>query len=297
VPHWGDESVLDKHWVGARNKGIKSALTLFTQDCTSKLILYTQADIRRREADDQVLAFVRFWRSLAKSVAPTLVFDSRFTSYPQLARLDRQNIRFITLRRRGADLIRQAEAQPASAWTQVTIPHDKRKFPRPFVLESRVELPGFARPMRQIIMRGTGHEKPTFLITNDFRAAIEMIIGRYARRWNVENTIAEAVKFFHLNALSSPILVKVHFDVVLTMIADTLYYLLAQRLRGFEECNASQIFRHFIRGKGQVTVTASEVLVRYPKRAHNPLLRAVPWSKLPEQVSWLGDRRLRLLWQ
>jgi hypothetical protein len=297
VPHWGDESVLDKHWVGARNKGIKSALTLFTQDCTSKLILYTQADIRRREADDQVLAFVRFWRSLAKSVAPTLVFDSRFTSYTQLARLDRQGIRFITLRRRGADLIRQVAAQPASAWTQVTIPHDKRKFPRPFVLESRVELPGFARPMRQIIMRGTGHEKPTFLITNDFRAEVEVIISRYARRWNVENTIAEAVKFFHLNALSSPILVKVHFDVVLTMIADTLYYLLAQRLRGFEECNASQIFRRFIRGKGQVSVTADEVLVRYPKRAHNPLLRAVPWSKLPERVSWLGDRRLRLHWQ
>jgi len=297
VPHWGDESVLDKHWVGARNKGIKSALTLFAQDCTSKLILYTQADIRRREADDQVLAFVRFWRSLAKSVAPTLVFDSRFTSYTQLARLDRQDIRFITLRRRGAGLIRQAMAQPASAWTQVTIPHDKRKFPRPLVLESRVELPGFTRAMRQIIMRGTGHEKPTFLITNDFRTSVEMIISRYARRWNVENTIAEAVKFFHLNALSSPILVKVHFDVVLTMIADTLYYLLAKRLRGFEECNAQQIFRHFIRGKGQVTVTADEILVRYPKRAHNPLLRAVPWSKLPERVSWLGDRRLRLEWQ
>jgi hypothetical protein len=297
VPHWGDESVLDKHWVGARNKGIKSALTLFAQDCASKLIVYTQADIRRREADDQVLAFVRFWRSIAKSVTPTLVFDSRFTSYTQLARLDRQDIRFITLRRRGAGLIRRAQAQPASAWTQVTIPHEKRKFPRPLVLESRVELPGFGRPMRQIIMRGTGHEKPTFLITNDFRTPVEVIISRYARRWNVENTIAEAVKFFHLNALSSPILVKVHFDVVLTMIADTLYYLLAKRLRGFEECNAPQIFRHFIRGKGQITVTADEVLVRYPKRAHNPLLRAVPWSKLPERVSWLGDRRLRLEWQ
>ena len=296
VPHWGDESVLDKHWVGARNKGIKSALTLFAQDCTSKLILYTQADIRRREADDQVLAFARFWRTIAKSLAPTLVFDARFTSYRQLARLDRQDIRFITLRRRGANLIRQAEAQPASAWTQITIAHEKRKYPRPWVLESRVAVQGYPNPLRQIVMRGTGHEKPTFLITNDLRTTVELIIARYARRWNVENTIAEAVKFFHLNALSSPILVKVHFDVVLTMIADTLYYLLAKRLRGFEECNASQIFRHFIRGKGQVTVSAEEIHVRYPKRAHNPLLRAVPWSKLPERVSWLGNRRLRLEW-
>jgi hypothetical protein len=39
------------------------------------------------------------------------------------------------------------------------------------------------------------------------------MVGNYARRWRVENGIAEAVKFFHLNALSSPILVKVHFDV------------------------------------------------------------------------------------
>ena len=297
VPHWGDESVLDKNWVGARNKGIKSALTLFAQDCNSKLILYTQADIRRSEADDQVLEFVSFWKKIAKSVTPTLVFDSRFTSYSQLARLEKQKIRFITLRRRGPKLIRDAEAQPHSAWQQVTIPHEKRKYPRPWVLDSRISLRGYPGQLRQVIMRGTGHEKPTFLITNDLLSLVETVIGRYARRWNVENVIAEAVKFFHLNALSSPILVKVHFDVVLTMIADTLYYLLAQRLRGFEECNAPRIFRHFIRGKGQVTITGDEIVVRYPKRAHNPILRAVPWNKLPDRVSWLGNRKLRLEWQ
>lgn len=105
------------------------------------------------------------------------------------------------------------------------------------------------------------------------------------------------MKFFHLNSLSSPILVKVHFDVVLTMIADTLYYLLAQRLRGFEECNAPQIFRRFIRGKGLVIVDGDDIYVRFPKRAHNPLLRAVPWNKLPDRVSWLGNRKLHLQWQ
>lgn len=299
VPHWGERSVLDKNWVGARNKGIKSALTVFAQDCDSKLILYTQADIRRREADDQVLEFVAFWRKIAKSVSATLVFDSRFTSYRQLGRLAAQGIRFITLRRRGANLIRQALSQPASAWTKVTIPHEKRKFQHPLVLESRIHLRGYPtrKSLRQVIMRGNGHEKPSFLITNDFRAAVEVIISGYARRWNIENCIAEAVKFFHLNSLSSPILVKVHFDVVLTMIADTLYYLLAQRLRGFEECDAPRIFRHFIRGKGQITFTGDEVVVRFPKRAHNPLLRAIDWSKLPDRISWLGGRRLRLKWQ
>jgi hypothetical protein len=164
------------------------------------------------------------------------------------------------------------------------------------VNESRVRLPGYPREIRQIIMRGNGHEKPTFLITNDDDSPIEVLVSRYAQRWNIENSIAEAVKFFSLNALSSPILVKVHFDVVLTMIADTLYYLLASRLRGFEECNAPRIFRHFIRGKGQITVGADEVVVRFPKRAHNPVLRSVDWQQLPHRASWLGNRRLRFVW-
>ena len=297
VPHWGEESVLDKNWVGARGKGIKSALTVFAQDCDSKLILYSQADLRRSEADDQALQFAAFWKKIAKSVSATLVFDSRFTNYRQLAQLDDKHIRFITLRRRGASLIRAAENLPATAWARVTIAHPKRKFQRPLVHESRVRLPGYPKPIRQIIMRDNGHDKPTFLITNDDDSPIEILVGRYARRWNIENGIAEAVKFFNLNALSSPILVKVHFDVVLTMIADTLYYLLAQRLRGFEECNAPKIFRHFIRGKGQVTVADDEIVVRFPKRAHNPVLRSMDLTNLPDRVSWLGNRRLRFEWR
>jgi hypothetical protein len=37
---------------------MKDALALFAQDATSKLILYTAADIRGDESDDQVLAFL-----------------------------------------------------------------------------------------------------------------------------------------------------------------------------------------------------------------------------------------------
>ena len=60
VPHYGDESVLEEHWAGARGKRMKGALTLFAQDAMSKLILYTAADIQKDEADDQVLDFLSF---------------------------------------------------------------------------------------------------------------------------------------------------------------------------------------------------------------------------------------------
>ena len=126
---------------------------------------------------------------------------------------------------------------------------------------------------------------------------LELIVGNYSRRWRVENGIAEAVKFFHLNALSSPILIKVHFDVVMTMMADTLYNMLARKLRGFEDCDAPKIYRHFVRGKGTIMVSGRTVNVIYPRRAHNPILRAVPWENLPNVLPGLKGAKLGLTFQ
>ena len=151
--------------------------------------------------------------------------------------------------------------------------------------------------LRQVIVRGNGREKPSFLISNDFDTPVELLVGNYARRWRVENVIAEAVKFFNLNMLSSPILIKVHFDIVMTMIADTLYNMLSQKLRGFEDCDAPKIYRHFVRGKGKLTVKGHELTVTYPKRAHNPILRSVPWYKMPNSLSWLDGARLNLVFR
>lgn len=295
APHYGDESVLEKHWAGARGKVMKAALCLFAQDADSKLMLYTASDIRRDEADDQVLAFLSFWKGVQRGVKPTLVFDSRFTNYPNLSELNAQGIRFITLRRRGKKQLEQVE--DLTGWKRIHIPHAKRKFPNPQVHDSLIKLRGYDGDVRQVIVRGNGHEKPAFLVSNDFDAPVELLVGNYARRWRVENGIAEAVKFFHLNALSSPILVKIHFDIALTMVADTLYTMLARKLRGFEECDAPKLYRSFVRGKGIVEVRDGTVMVTYPKRAHNPILRRVPWDHLPLQIPGLEGAPLTLKFQ
>lgn len=282
IPHFGDESVLEKHWAGARNKMLKGALTLVAQDADSKLLLYATPDVKRSEADDQVLEFLRYWRHIRRGVTPTFIFDSRFTTYPKLSQLNSAGIKFITLRRRGDKLLR--EIDEIESWQRIHIPHPKRKFPNPLVHESSIALRGYQGDVRQLIVRGTGREKPAFLITNDFDAGLESLVGNYARRWRVENGIAEAVKFFHLNSLSSPILTKVHFDVALTMIADTLYTMLARKLRGFEDCDAPKLYRHFIEGKGTVSIAGGTVSVSFPRRAHNPILRGVPWGNLPQTL-------------
>ena len=220
IPHYGEESVLQEHWAGAKGKRMKGALTLFAQDASSKLILYTAADIMKEEANKQVMNVLSFWKKIQKGVASTFVFDSKFTTYEHLSLLNSQGVRFITLRRRGKKLVRNLDE--LNPWEKIHIPHDKRKYPDPYIHQSLVELKDYEGQLRQIIIRGNGHEEPAFLITNDLTAPAERIVSDYARRWRVENVISEAVKFFNLNALSSPILVKVHFDVLTTMIADTL---------------------------------------------------------------------------
>ena len=292
IPHFGDESVLETHWAGARNKRMKGALTLFAQDANSKLILYTGADIQRSEADDQVLDFLSFWKTTQRGINPTLIFDSKFTTYAKLSELNEQGVKFITLRRRGKKLLK--EVKKIKEWKRINIPHAKRKYANPIVNESNIELSGYNGNVRQVIVRNNGHENPAFLISNDFEVPLELLVGDYARRWRVENAISEAVKFFHLNALSSPMLTKVHFDVVMTMVADTLYNMLAQKLRGFEDCDAPKIYRHFVKGKGKIKVRGSEISVIYPRRAHNPILRAVPWAKQPHTLSWLDHAHINL---
>ena len=292
VPHYGDESVLEEHWAGARGKRMKGALTLFAQDAMSKLILYTAADIQKKESDEQVFAFLSFWKGIQRGIKPTFVFDSKFTTYEKLSELNNQGIKFITLRRRGKNLLKNLNN--LRPWKRINIPHAKRKYPNPWVHESFTTLRDYEGELRQVIVKGNGHERPTFLISNDFHAPVELLVGNYARRWRVENVISEAVKFFHLNALSSPILIKVHFDVVMTMFADTIYNMFSQKLRGFEQCDAPKIYRHFVRGKANMRVREGKVTVTFPRKAHNPILRAVPWHRLPKSLSWLDGANLEL---
>jgi hypothetical protein len=292
IPHFGDESVLQEHWAGARNKRMKGALTLVGQDADSKLILYTAADIQRSEADDQILEFLSFWKKTQRGMEPMLIFDSKFTTYANLSELNALGVKFITLRRRGKNLIEGLDS--VGPWKRIHIPHANRKYQNPQVYESMVELTGYSGSLRQVVMRGNGHSRPAFLISNDKDSPVESIAGDYARRWRVENVISEAVKFFNLNALSSPILTKVHFDVIMTMVADTLYSMLAGKLRGFEHCDAAKVYRHFVKGKGRVNLAADRLVVTFPRRAHNPILRNAPWHRLPTKVSWLGDVNLEL---
>lgn len=292
VPHYGDESILQTHWVPTKNKRLKGALTLFAQDCDSTLFQYAQADILRSEASEQIITFVKFWKKVHGKLASTLVFDSKLTSYEHLNILNEMGINFITLRKRGKKLLAALDQIPHRDWQKIHLDIPKRKYKSPFVYESIAELSGYDDKIRQIALKGTGREHPSIVITNDFQSPVDSVVFRYAKRWRIENGIAEAIKFFSLNALSSPVLIKVHFDVLMTMIAHALYHFLSQKLRGFEQCRSSTIFRKFINMKADIVIEGNDIIVTFPRRSHNPIIKAAQLDKIPTPISWLGNRKI-----
>lgn len=294
IPFFGADEFVEKHYVSRRSRRQKSVLAFLAQDADTRVLCYCDADLRKGEEAEQVLAFVRFWTRQTGQPPPHLVFDSQLTTYRKLAALTAQGITFITLRRRTPKLLREMALYPRSAWRTVELDVPQRLYHTPKVIDQRVHLREYGKAaLRQLFIKDLGHEQPTVLLTNDFQARPSALIIRYARRMLIENGLADAVNFFHLDTLSSAVALNISFDVLLTTIATGLYRLLALQLRGFERAQPRQIWRRFLKSPAHVRVTATEVVVELPRRAHNPILIASGLLDERTTVPWWNGRRLR----
>ena len=109
----------------------------------------------------------------------------------------------------------------------------------------------------------------------------------------IENGISEAVQFFHIDALSSMVGMKVDFDMQLTLAASSLYRMMAQRIgREYTNAQAKTLFRNLLDLSGKVEVNDGSVVVTVDKRAHNPYLVASGLTEKPTPMPWLGDKKL-----
>lgn len=297
IPHFGNESEMEKVWCGAKGKSMKGANTVFASDSESNAVLYTKADILRSEEPQEVKNFIAFWKQLNGNLNETLVFDCKFTTYPILDELEEiEKVKFITLRKRHEKLLRETAEIPDKEWQRVHIPIPKRKFQNISVYENKVLLNGCKNYFRQIIVKDHGRNNPTFIISNNFSLPLKDFLTIYAKRWHIENKLAELVSFFNLNALSSPIMTRIHFDILWTVIADTLYHIFAKDLRRFENKLAPTIFKKFIDMPGKVGYDGNKFFVKIRKRAHTPILKDVPKLIKNFTVPWLNNKKLEIIW-
>ncbi len=296
IPHFGNQSQMEKVWCGARGKAMKGANTIFAQDTDSNVILYTRADILRKNEAKEVRHFAAYWKTIKGRVNETLVFDCKLTTYKILDELHDEGIKFITLRKRNATLLVATSHIADDEWHKVYLPIPKRTHKACLAYENMVVLEGCKTNLRQIIIKNHGRVEPTFIITNNHELPLKDVLIVYAKRWHIENKLAELVSFFNLNALSSPLMIRIHFDILWTVIADTLYHRLAQDLPRFERERADSLFRHFINMPGQVVYDGKEFVIKIRKRAHTPILLGVKCLQQSTKIPWLDNRPLRIEW-
>jgi transposase len=292
VPFHGEHPVVERHFVSMRSRRQKSVLAFLAQDFDGDAFCYSNADLRKGEEAAEVMRFVSFWKKTHGELPRHLVFDSKLTTYANLVRLDDMGITFITLRRRNAELLREVAQLPRSAWRTVTLDVPTRKYQTPRVYEQTVKLA--SRSFRQLAIEDLGHDKPTILVTNDRRTSAAKLITRYAHRMLIENALSDAVRFFHVDALSSSVGLKVDFDMALLVIASGLYRLLARRMRGYGDAHARQIFRDLVDMPATVVVGERETTVTFHRRAHLPIIIASGMLDRPIKVPWWRGQTLRL---
>lgn len=295
IPFHGEDALMEKHYVSKRSRRQKGVLAFLAQDADTRVFCYADASLRKSEQNDAILDFVEFWLKRTGQTPEELIFDSRLTTYANLNQLNQRGIHFITLRRRTDPLLHQIHQQPLSAWKRIELENIARLYRTPRILDQRIVLPGYGGEVRQIAITDLGHEEPTLLLTNQLRRSPVRLIGRYAQRMIIENTIEDGIDFFHMDALSSTVALKVDLDLQLTLMASGLYRLLGARIgHGYQRAKSRSLFEHFVDATASVTLDGPFIDVRFQKRAHNPLLLAAGFDKTDVPIPWLGGKRLRL---
>ena len=290
LPHWGDDQTLEKHWSSTRGRALPGFSAALAQDPDSGLLLRSDATIRRSSSPDSVLEFLDFSHTGGLQLR-FLVFDGRFTTYACLQRLNAAGIRFVTVRRRGHNLVRDAQAAPPEQRQQVRVPlHQGTRLLE--VVESTTRLRDYDDEIRQIAILH-GASRPALLITNDFDSSLASLLRRYARRWLVEKSISAQLSFFHLNRLSSSMVIKVDFDLVMTVLAYNLYRLLALELPpGYRHCTPQTLFESLLETAADIQLDPQLCTVSLKKKRNLPALLEALGSQPSEPLPWLGNRRI-----
>ena len=291
IPYWGDGDPFENNWSGKRSKALISIQAALAQDPDTGIICYGDATVKHDNQDDVVLEFMDFYAEGAGRKVNYLVFDSKFTTLQNLGRINDEGIKFITIQRKSKNLNEKIGQIPDSNWKTVRIERDNSKSRLAVYCESTTINPRYGeQPLRQIFLKGRAISTST-IITNDFTLKAEDVIRRYAKRWLVETGISEHIHFFHLNRNCSGIVVKVDFDLTMTILAHNLYRLLARQLPGYSHNRAQALYDSFIDNYGDIVVGDGAITVKMNRKRALPLLR----ESLPDVdwfYQWLGNKKL-----
>jgi hypothetical protein len=289
IPYRGEPAGLERHYLPRRGVAGPSVLTFFALEQDSRVLCYANANLVRADQTGELLRFVDFWNSATGADPDWLYFDSKLIDYPEMSRVNQRGIHFITIRRRGAAILRRLGDLPAASWGKAVIDTPQRCHQQIRYLDETVRLRGYDGPIRQLAVTGLGRAKATLFLSNDFEETPRALVIRYAGRNRVEDGLGISVNFFHLDCLASEVRLNVDLDTALTVLANGCYRWLASRLRGYEKAAPKQLYRRFIETSGVLEIGSDQLIVHFDKRSHNPILREAALDQDCPPIGWIGN--------
>jgi transposase len=292
VMHWGRDPVLEKHYVPTRSQRARSVLTFFAQDSGTHNLVYGNADISKATQAREVIAFCDHWKQVSGADPKMLVMDQKVTTQPVLGELDERGVKFLTLRMRSPALVKYISRLTSKDFTTISLDRPG-PYNRPRVHEDpAVKLTSYPGTVRQLVVTGLGREAPTVIISNDHDTKTRALIEQYARRMTIEQRLAEIIRAFCADALSSTVNLNVDLDIMLAVLAQALLAALRARLPGYAAATPDTLQRRFLGTRGEIITSGDVITVRLSRRTYSPVLRQAdlpPATKVP----WWGNRTLR----
>ena len=291
--HWGQDPVLEKHYVPSRSQRARSVLTFFAQDTGTHNLVYANADISKATQNREAIAFCDHWKQVSGTDPKMLIMDQKVTTQAILGELDARGVKFATLRMRSASLMNRINSLTSKDYKTITLDRPG-PYNRPRVHEDpAVTLTSYPGTVRQLIVTGLGRDAPTVIITNDDQIKTRALISQYARRMTIEQRLAEIIGAFCADALSSTVNLNVDLDVVLCVLAQALLAAFRTRLGpGYATATPDTLQRRFLDTAGTITTDGDTITVTLNRRAYSPVLRQSD-LRADTTVPWWQNRRLR----
>ena len=294
IPYWGENDHLENNWSGKRTKALPSMLAVLAQDPDNGIINYGNTNVMHKNESNVVLEFLDFYRlgNEKNEDLKYLIFDSKFTNYENLAKLDDAGIKFITIRRRGKNIVNRLENLPKKNWKKIQVERAGNKKTSLKTLDEVVYLRNYNKDIRQVSITGHGKIKPATIITNDFDLPLDQIVRKYARRWLVEKGISEQIEFFHLNRVSSSMVIKVDFDLTMSILTHNIFRLFAMDTERYFHTTDQKIYDKFLENSGEIVIGDDEIRINLKKKRNLPQILQMTAECNQLRYPWLNNLKM-----
>jgi len=294
IPYWGESDHLENNWSGKRSKALSSMLAVLAQDPDSGIIDYGNTNVMHKEQDAVVLEFLDFYNSDGgdEGHLKYLIFDSKFTNYENLNKLNQKHIKFVTIRRRGKNMLDEIRSIPPAHWQTIRVNAAGNKKRTLKIYQNTTKLKGYDGDIRQIFITGHGKSKPAIVITNDFDVPTGEIIRKYSRRWIVEKAISEQIEFFHLNNVSSSMVIKVDFDLTMSILTHNLFRLFAKDLDRYSNLSDTSVFEKLLCNGADIAIEENTIKVVLKKKRNLPIILETMAKFAKNKIKWLGNKNI-----